>query len=93
MNKNEILNMLAEEATTLVKEQAAAMLSKISAEDLRPLVQAQIKAIIEPLQKEIETTPSIWVKIRNRIYIRVINSAVDNVIAMIQDGLTELSHK
>ena len=29
MNKNEILNMLAEEATTLVKEQAAAMLSKI----------------------------------------------------------------
>nr|DAX22016.1 MAG TPA: hypothetical protein [Caudoviricetes sp.] len=32
-------------------------------------------------------------KIRNRIYLRVINSAIDNIIQTIQDGLTELSKK
>lgn len=42
---------------------------------------------------EIETTQSVWVKIRNRIYLRVINSAIDNIIQTIQDGLTELSKK
>ena len=63
------------------------------ADDLRPLVAEQLKTITAPLQAEIETTQSVWVKIRNRIYLRVINSAIDNIIQTIQDGLTELSKK
>nr|DAL98094.1 MAG TPA: hypothetical protein [Caudoviricetes sp.] len=93
MNKNEILNVIAKEAVAAVKEQAAASLASLSADELRPLIMQQIKIITEPLEDEIKTTSSVWVRIRNRIYIRIINSAVDNIIQTIQDGLAELSKK
>lgn len=93
MDKKQILNILAKEAAQAAKDQATATLAALSAEDLRPLVVEQLKTITAPLQAEIETTQSVWVKIRNRIYLRVINSAIDNIIQTIQDGLTELSKK
>ena len=93
MDKKQILNILAKEAAQAAKDQATATLAALSADDLRPLVAGQLKTITAPLQAEIETTQSVWVKIRNRIYLRVINSAIDNIIQTIQDGLTELSKK
>jgi hypothetical protein len=93
MDKKQILNILAKEAAQAAKDQATATLAALSADDLRPLVAEQLKTITTPLQAEIETTQSVWVKIRNRIYLRVINSAIDNIIQTIQDGLTELSKK
>lgn len=93
MDKKQILNILAKEAAQAAKDQAMATLAALSADDLRPLVAEQLKTITAPLQAEIETTQSVWVKIRNRIYLRVINSAIDNIIQTIQDGLTELSKK
>ncbi len=93
MDKKQILNILAKEAAQAAKDQATATLAALSADDLRPLVTEQLKTITAPLQMEIETTQSVWVKIRNRIYLRVINSAIDNIIQTIQDGLTELSKK
>ncbi len=93
MDKKQILNILAKEAAQAAKDQATATLAALSADDLRPLVAEQLKTITAPLQMEIETTQSVWVKIRNRIYLRVINSAIDNIIQTIQDGLTELSKK
>lgn len=93
MDKKQILNILAKEAAQAAKDQATATLAALSADDLRPLVAEQLKTITAPLQMEIETTQSVWVKIRNRIYLRVINSAIDNIIQTIQDGLTELSNK
>ena len=93
MDKKQILNILAKEAAQAAKDQATATLAALSADDLRPLVAEQLKTIAAPLQAEIETTQSVWVKIRNRIYLRVINSAIDNIIQTIQDGLTELSKK
>ena len=93
MDKKQILNILAKEAAQAAKDQATATLAALSADDLRPLVAEQLKTITVPLQAEIETTQSVWVKIRNRIYLRVINSAIDNIIQTIQDGLTELSKK
>lgn len=93
MDKKQILNILAKEAAQAAKDQATATLAALSADDLRPLVSEQLKTITAPLQAEIETTQSVWVKIRNRIYLRVINSAIDNIIQTIQDGLTELSKK
>lgn len=93
MDKKQILNILAKEAAQAAKDQATATLAALSADDLRPLVTEQLKTITAPLQVEIETTQSVWVKIRNRIYLRVINSAIDNIIQTIQDGLTELSKK
>jgi len=56
-------------------------------------VEEQLKTITGPLQQEAETTGSVWVKIRNRFYIRIINNAVDNIIKTIQDGLDGLSKK
>lgn len=44
-------------------------------------------------RQEIEMTQSVWAKIRNRIYLRGIHSAIDNIIQTIQDGFTELSKK
>ena len=41
MNKNEIMNLLAKEAAQVVKEQATAALSSLSANDLRPIVEEQ----------------------------------------------------
>ena len=93
MDKKQILNILAKEAAQAAKDQATATLAALSADDLRPLVAEQLKTITAPLQAEIETTQSVGVKIRNRIYLRVINSAIDNIIQTIQDGLTELSKK
>ena len=93
MDKKQILNILAKEAAQAAKDQATATLAALSADDLLPLVAEQLKTITAPLQVEIETTQSVWVKIRNRIYLRVINSAIDNIIQTIQDGLTELSKK
>ena len=93
MDKKQILNILAKEAAQAAKDQATATLATLSADDLRPLVAEQLKTITAPLQVEIETTQSVWVKIRNRIYLRVINSAIDNIIQTIQDGFTELSKK
>ena len=93
MDKKQILNILAKEAAQAAKDQATATLAALSVDDLRPLVAEQLKTITAPLQMEIETTQSVWVKIRNRIYLRVINSALDNIIQTIQDGLTELSKK
>ena len=93
MDKKQILNILAKEAAQAAKDQATATLAALSADDLRPLVAEKLKTFTAPLLAEIETTQSVWVKIRNRIYLRVINSAIDNIIQTIQDGLTELSKK
>lgn len=93
MDKKQILNILAKEAAQAAKDQATATLAALSANDLRPIVEEQLKTIIGPLQQEAETTGSVWVKIRNRFYIRIINNAIDNIIKTIQDGLDGLSKK
>ena len=93
MTKNEIGQTSAREAVAAGNELAAASLASLSIDELRPLVVEQVKVITDPLEAEIKTTKSVWVRIRNQIYIRIINSAIDNVIATIQAGLTELAHK
>ena len=36
--------------------------------------------VTAPLEQEIETTDSLWVKARNRLYIIVLNKAVDDIV-------------
>lgn len=91
MNKNEILQIAAKEIVSFVKSEAGNAIAGLTADDLKPIVMAQLNVIIEPLEKEAETTKSWWVRVRNRIYIRVINNAVDNAIATLNDGLKELT--
>lgn len=91
MDKQEILDVMAQKAAEIAKAQAAAVVSSITVDELRPLVESQIKLITGPLQAEINSTTSPWVKIRNSGYIKLINSAVDAIINSIQMGLSDMS--
>lgn len=91
MDKQEILDVMARKAAEIAKAQAAAVVSSITVDELRPLVESQIKLITDPLQTEINSTTSPWVKIRNSVYIKLINSAVDAIISSIQSGLADMS--
>lgn len=91
MDKQEILDVMAQKAAEIAKAQAAAVVSSITVDELRPLVESQIKLITDPLQAEINSTVSPWVKIRNSVYIKLINSAVDTIINSIQTGLSDMS--
>lgn len=91
MDKQEILDVMAQKAAEIAKAQAAAVVSSITVDELRPLVESQIKLITDPLRDEIDSTTSPWVKIRNSIYIKLINSTVDTIISSIQSGLSDTS--
>lgn len=90
MDKQEILDFMAQKAAEIAKAQAA-VVSSITVDELRPLVESQIKLITDPLQAEINSTTSPWVKIRNSVYIKLISSTVDTIISSIQSGLSDTS--
>jgi transposase len=90
MDKQEILDIMAQKAAEIAKAQAA-VVSSITVDELRPLVESQIKLITDPLQAEINSTTSPWVKIRNSVYIKIINGAVEAIISSIQSGLADMS--
>ena len=91
MDKQEILDIMTQKAAEIAKAQAAAVVSSITVDELRPLAESQIKLITDPLQAEINSTTSPWVKIRNSVYIKLISSTVDAIISSIQSGLSDTS--
>lgn len=66
---------------TLAKEEAGAVLKLLNADEVKELLKAQMDTITDPLEQEIKTTDSLWVKVRNRLYIIVLNKAVDDIVA------------
>lgn len=46
--------------------------------------------IITPLEDEIKTTSSYWVKIRNRLYISILNNSINSIVNSIQKKIREL---
>lgn len=91
MDKQEILDTMAQKAAEIAKAEAATVASSITVDELRPLVESQIKLITDPLQAEIDSTNSPWVKIRDTVYIKLISNAVDTIISSIQAGLADMS--
>ena len=91
MDKQEILDVMAQKAAEIAKAQAAAVVSSITVDELRPLVESQIKLITDPLQAVINSTTAPWVKIRNYVYIKLISSTVDAIISSIQSGLSDIN--
>lgn len=91
MDKQEILDIMAQKAAEIAKAQAAAVVSSITVDELRPFVESQIKLITDPLRAEINSTTSPWVKIRNSVYIKLISSTVDAIISSIQSGLSDIN--
>ena len=47
-------------------------------------------SITKPLEDEIKTTTSYWVKIRNRIYISILNNSINSIVNSVQKKINEM---
>ena len=68
---NDLTKKIVNDAVELAKENAINVLKGLKFDDIKALVEAEMTGIIKPLEDEIKTTSSYWVKIRNRIYIYI----------------------
>lgn len=87
MNREEIKKAVAETVVSFASEEAEAALKAIDVDDLQQLVEAQMKNLTDPLETEIQTTTSWWVKIRNRLYIVLLQQAVKAIVADIKQKI------
>ena len=81
MNREEIKKAAVDTVVTLAKEEAGAVLKLLNTDEVKELLKAQMVTITLPLEQELKTTDSLWVKVRNRLYIIVLNKAVDDIVA------------
>ena len=81
MNRDEIKKAVAETVVSFAKSEAEAAIKAIDLDDEQKLIEAQMKNLTDPLEQEIQTTMSWWVKIRNRLYIVLMKQAVKNIVA------------
>lgn len=80
MNREEIKKAAVDTVVTIAKEEAGAVLKLLNTDEVKELLKAQMDIVTEPLEQEIKTTDSLWVKVRNRLYIIVLNKAVDDIV-------------
>ena len=78
------------DAIELAKENAVSVLKGLKFDDIKALVEAEMTRVITPLEDEINSTNSYWVKIRNRVYISVLRNSVNSIVASIQKKIQEL---
>ena len=81
MNREEIKKAVADTVVSFARSEAEAATKSIDLEDIQKLVEAQMKDLTDPLEAEIQTTTSWWVKIRNRLYITLLQQAVKAIVA------------
>lgn len=87
---NDLSKKIVNDAVELAKVNAVNVLKGLKFDDIQSLVEAEMASIIKPLEDEIKTTSSYWVKIRNRIYIAVLNNSINSVVNSIQKKIREL---
>nr|DAN31396.1 MAG TPA: hypothetical protein [Caudoviricetes sp.] len=87
---NTLTKNIINDAIELAKVNAVNVLKGLKFDDIKSLVEAEMASIIKPLEDEIKTTSSYWVKIRNRIYITVLNNSVNSIVNSIQKKIQEL---
>lgn len=87
---NDLTKKIVNDAVELAKVNALNTLKGLKFDDIQSLVEAEMASIIKPLEDEIKTTTSYWVKIRNRIYITVLNNSVNSIVNSIQKKIREL---
>lgn len=87
---NPIVKNIVNDAVELTKENATSIIKDLSIDDIRQLVEAELNTIIAPLQDEINTTSSLWVKIRNRMYITVLKNSMNTIISAVQKKIQSL---
>lgn len=87
---NDLSKKIVNDAVELAKVNAVNVLKGLKFDDIQSLVEAEMASVIKPLEDEIKTTTSYWVKIRNRIYITVLNNSVNSIVNSIQKKIKEL---
>ena len=87
MNREEIKNAVAATVVSFAREEAEAAIKAIDLDNVQKLVEAQMKNLTDPLETEIQTTTSWWVKIRNRLYIVLLQQAVKSIVADIKQKI------
>lgn len=87
---NDLSKKIINDAVELAKVNAVNVLKGLKLDDIQSLVEAEMASVIKPLEDEIKTTSSYWVKIRNRIYITVLNNSINSVVNSIQKKIREL---
>lgn len=87
---NDLSKKIVNDAVELAKVNAVNVLKSLKFDDIKALVEAEMTRIITPLEDEIKTTTSYWVKIRNRIYITVLNNSINSIVNSIQKKIREL---
>jgi hypothetical protein len=87
MNREEIKKAIADTIVDFAKSEAEAAINAIDLDDVQKLVEAQMKNLTEPLEAEIRTTNSWWVKIRNRLYITLMQQAVKTIVVDIKQKI------
>lgn len=86
MNRDEIKKAVAETVVSYAKEEAETAIKAVDIDNLQ-LIEAQMKNLTDPLETEIQTTTSWWVKIRNRLYIVLLQQAVKAIVADIKQKI------
>jgi hypothetical protein len=87
---NDLSKKIVNDAVELAKVNALNVLKGLKFDDIQSLVEAEMASVIKPLEDEIKTTSSYWVKIRNRIYITVLNNSINSIVNSIQKKIKEL---
>lgn len=87
---NDLSKKIINDAVELAKVNALNTLKGLKFDDIQSLVEAEMASVIKPLEDEIKTSNSYWVKIRNRIYITVLNNSINSVVNSIQKKIREL---
>lgn len=87
MNREEIKKAVADTVVSFAKSEAEAAIKSIDIDDVQKLVEAQMKNLTDPLEAEIQTTTSWWVKIRNRLYIVFLQQAVKAIVSDIKQKI------
>lgn len=87
---NDLSKKIINDAVELAKENALNVLKGLKFDDIQSLVEAEMASVIKPLEDEIKTTTSYWVKIRNRIYITVLNNSINSIVNSVQKKIKEL---
>lgn len=87
---NTLTKNIINDAIELAKENAVSVLKGLKFDDIKALVEAEMTRVIKPLEDEINSTNSYWVKIRNRVYISVLKNSVNSIVASIQKKIQEL---
>ena len=87
---NDLSKKIVNDAVELAKVSAVNVLKGLKFDDIQSLVEAEMASIIKPLEDEIKTSNSYWVKIRNRIYITILNNSINSIVNSIQKKINEM---